>query len=622
VEVVAVPKRFSPTPAGLPVCLLVLLLLVAPSSPPGRAVTAAGNVRGIHTLADSRSSIDDQLTWARSLVGAGGHVTQPFFGLDRTTQGPTPDAEYFVEQAYARGLDPILVLQGHFADRTGCNASGFVGWLKPAPDAPDEPGASYAAEAAGYRRFVAGLPRVDGRTLYVQVGNEPNLHDIWGGAASPAEYARFFADVSAAIRSIGDPRIKILNAALAPGGSVDNLHFIAEAIGAEPRFASAFDYWASHPYPRNQPPEHNLHDGTALPGSRNTIDAYLLELAALAEHGADTAGLQVVLTETGYELGDAAYREYPAISEELRADYIRRAIEEYWPRWPEIRAVTPFELAGWHGSWKEFDWVWPSSATTEHGFPTQPRLQYARLVPGTGIVLGTALDENGFPLKDATLSSDPDGHRAVTLPDGTFVMLAYPGVYAVTAEKRGYGPATARDVVVASGQSTRLELLLPARLPAALQDGGFEAGDLSGWTRWGAVDGVQEGPWYADVAAPEGERFLGTAVNCGEKDGGVQQSVAAQPSTDVTLRAWALTRKEGTAGIRNRVGIDPSGGTDPGAAGVVWSPWVETGGRWEQVGVSTRTLAERVTIFLEHDQNVANAWNISAFDGVELVPPP
>jgi hypothetical protein len=600
------------------ITLVVLLLLIGPSSAWGQAAIAPRNMRGIHMLADSPSTIEAQLTWARSLVGAGGHVTQPFFGLDGGTAGPGPEAEYFVARAYAHGLDPILVLEGHFASQTGCNASGFEGWLKPTPDHPDGSSLSYAVEADGYRRFVAGLPRVDGRTLYIQLGNEPNLHYQWGGAVSPAEYARFLVDVSAAIRSLGDGRIKILNAALAPGGDVDNLQFTADAIHADPRFSSAFDDWASHPYPRNQPPENNLHDRTALPGSRNTIDAYLLELAVLAEHGVDTEGLQVMLTETGYELADGSYSEYPTISEELRADYIQRAIEQYWPGWPEIRAVTPFQLSGWHGSWKTFDWVWPSSTTTEHGFPTQPRLQYARLTPGAGVVRGTVLDDAGAPLKDVTVSSDPDRHRAISLSDGTFIMLAHPGTYVVTAEKSGYGSAVIADVLVTAGQTARLDLVLPARLSAGLRNGSFEAGDLSGWTSWGSVDGVQEGQWYADVGAQDGGRFLGTAVNCGGKDGGVQQSIAAEPGADIELRAWTLTYRDGAASVRNRIGLDPHGGTEPGAGHVVWSAWIETDARWEQVAVSAQAQAERVTIFLEHDQDPANAWNISAFDGVEV----
>lgn len=599
---------------------------LAPVTAPSQAQPAARNIRGIHTLAASRRVMDDQLAWASSLVGAGGHVTQPFLGLGAATEGPSPDAVYFVEQAYARGLDPILVLEGRFVNRDGCNPTEYVGWLKPARDPTDDgsrvTSGSYRAEAEGYRRFIAGLPRAEGRTLYVQVWNEPNLHEMWGGAASPAEYARFFVDVSDAIRSIGDERIKVLNAALAPEGNVDNLQFIGEAIQAEPRFASAFDFWASHPYPRNQPPANNLHDGTAQPGSRYTIDAYLLELAALAAHGVDTHGLQVILTETGYELGDAHYPEYSSISEELRAQYIQRAFEEFWPAWPEIKTVTPFQLAGWYGSWRTFDWVWPSSTTTRHGLPTQPRLQYARLVPNTGIVQGTVLDDTGTPLKDATIVSEPDGYQAVTLADGTFLLLARPGIYALTVEKRGYGSGTVERVDVIQEQRNWLGLSLPAYLSPVLLNADFEVDDLTGWTEWGSVDGVQTGPWFFDIAARVGAGFLGTAVNCGAKDGGVQQSIAARPGSDLTLRAWTLTFHDGAAGIRNRIGIDPRGGTDPRSDRIVWSPWVETGGLWENVTVTVRAEADRVTVFLEHDQDAQNPWNLSAFDGVEIIVQP
>lgn len=602
--------------------LLALLLVTVPAPRVGGAQQAERNVRqikGIHTLAASRRDMDAQLTWARALVGAGGYVTQPFLGIDAATAGPSPDATYFVEQAYARELDPILVLQGRFVNRDGCNSSGYVGWLAPTPD---DPGGGYAGEARGYAAFVAGLPRADGRTLYVQVGNEPNLHEMWGGASSPAEYARFFADVAAAIREIGDPRIRVLNAALAPEGNIDNLRFIAEAIQADPRFAGSFDDWASHPYPRNRPPASNLHDGTAGPDSRYAIDAYLLELGVLAANGVDTTAIEVVLTETGYELGDAHHAEYPAITEELRAAYIREALEQHWPRWPEVKAVTPFELSGWYGSWRSFDWVWPSSTTTAHGFPTQPRLQYARLVPGVGTVVGTALDDRGTSLKDVSIVTEPAGYGATTLADGTFILLARPGRYVLTAEKDGYSPATLGGVAVTEGQGTTVGLVLASRLAPGLANLGFESGDLTGWTTWGDVDGVQSGPWFFDLAAHDGDSFLGTAVNCGAKDGGVQQSVSAEPGSAVTVSAWTLTYRDGTAAIGNRIGVDPWGGTDPRAGHVVWSPRIETDGVWQRVSVTAWAQTDRVTVLLEHDQDVLNPWNVSAFDGVELTTGP
>ena len=605
--------------ASLTIVAVWTILLPLVFTPRSEAAQTPRNVRGIHTLAASRAAIDDQLSWAQHLVRPNGHVTQPFLGIGIETAGPQPDAVYYLEQAYERQLDPILVLQGRFVNRDGCNSTGYVGWLAPVPDGP---AGTYQQEAEAYRRFVEGLPRTDGRTLSVQIGNEPNLHEMWGGGADPAAYARFFADVAAAIHAIGDPRIRVLNAALAPEGDVDNLQFIADAIRAEPRFAASFDDWASHPYPHNRPPASNLHDGTAAPGSRYTIDAYLLELSALAAGRVDTSGLQVVLTETGYELGDAYYAEHPAISEELRAAYVAEALDRSWPAWPEVSAVTPFELAGWYGSWRSFDWVWPSSKTTRHGLPTQARLQYARMVPGMGTVTGVARDERGTPLKDVSIVSEPDGFEATTLPDGTFIMLARPGRYALRAERDGHAAVTVSDVPVVVGASTSLDLVLPAHLTPVLRNASFEPDDLLAWTTWGNVDGVQAGPWFGGVTAPDGQHFLGTAVNCGAKDGGVQQTVGAQPDALVTASSWLLTSRDGPAQIGSRIGIDPTGGSDPRAERVVWSPLVETGGAWQRVEVSARAESNRVTVFLEHDQDAANPWNVSAFDGVALTQAP
>ncbi|MGE3272103.1 MAG: carboxypeptidase-like regulatory domain-containing protein, partial [Chloroflexota bacterium] len=500
-----------------------ILVGFAPTAQDGRAHQTGRNLRGIHTLAASRKAMDDQLAWAEALVGPGGHVTQPILGLGAGTAGPSDDAIYYVEQAYRRRLDPILVLQSRYVNRDGCNATGYVGWLPPSPDAG---GTSYQAEAEAYARVVAGLPRQDGRLLYVQIGNEPNLNEMWGGAASPAEYARFFVQVSAAIRAIGDPRIVVLNAALAPEGDIDNLEFLRQALAAEPAFATSFDLWASHPYPRNQPPAQNLHDGTALPGSRYAIDAYLLELDVLAEYGLNTDALQVVLTETGYELGDAHYAQYPPITDELRAAYAAVAFERYWPRWPEIRAVTPFQLSGWYGTWRTFEWVHPSSTTNAQGLPTQPRLQYARLLPGVRVLTGVVVDDRGAPVDGAQIVGEPGGYAATSLPDGTFVLLAQSGVTTIRAEKDGYDSSVNAFIESVAGARRSVRLVMPAQLPVTLRNASFEDMDLTGWTKWGSVDGVQTSPWFFDLAALDGTAFLGTAVNCGEKDGGVYQTVS------------------------------------------------------------------------------------------------
>lgn len=578
---------------------------------------AERNVRGIHTLVHSSpEEIARHLDWALMISGPGGHVTQPFSPVDWDTTGPSPEAVTFVHQAYARGLNPIIRLQGPYSNQTGCDPSPQGGWPKPIPDLTESDPPTYRHEADGYMRFVSGLPRADGRTLYIQVANEPNLHFMWGGQANPEEYARFFVDVAAAIRSLGDPRIKILNAGLAPEGDVDNLAFIREAISAEPLFAASFDYWASHSYPHNQPPENNLHDATALPNSRYTIDAYLLELETLRSSGVDT--IEVILTETGYQLGDNWYHHYPSITEDNRADYIKRAFEQFWSNWPEVHAVTPFQLSDGHGSWKGLDWIRPRSAVDAHGFPTQSYLQYAKLVPGAGVIRGTVTDGIGNPLKDVVVSADQAGHSAISTIDGTYVLIARPGVHQLSAERAGYDGFTASAVPVLAGEVVELSFTLTAKLPHTIQNASFEHGDLSSWTPWGQVDGAQSDPWHFGIAPMHETYLLGTVVNCGEKDGGAYQSLAAQPGRGLQLSAWVLTWKQGDRPIGGRIGIDPRGGTNPESGAIIWSPWTETDGAWQPMSISAHAQLEQVTIFLQHDQHLANAWNIVAFDAVQL----
>ena len=136
------------------------------------------------------------------------------------------------------------------------------------------------------------------------------------------------------------------------------------------------------------------------------------------------------------------------------------------------------------------------------------------------------------------------------------------------------------------------------------------------------MDGVQASPWFFGVMGSDGASFLGTAVNCGAKDGGVYQSVSTGVGATATVQAWTLTHRDGVAAIGNRIGIDPWGGTDPRSANIIWSAPLETGGQWQLLTLTARAESDRLTVFLEHDQDAANPWNVSAFDSVQLVQSP
>lgn len=301
---------------------------------------------GIHTFVQRRTDsgyIEYQLNRAVELMGSGAYVTQLFDWIDTNWAGPPPWMIEFVNKAYDRWLTPVVRLAGGRGQT----------WYKPQRD----PDGSYNTWAQAFKRVVQGLPRRDGHWLYVQIWNEPNLNEEWEGSANPAEYGRFLVDTAAAIRSIGDPRIVILNAPLSPGGEYYYLDYLRDMLSAVPGALWAFDVWASHPYPNNHPPEYNIHDNTATYVDAS-IDLYQRELAILAQRG--RSGMKVLLTETGYALyqADFAFEGYPAIGEDNRANYIQRAFRDYWSKWPEVIGVCPYELVDPLEQWWVWDWLW------------------------------------------------------------------------------------------------------------------------------------------------------------------------------------------------------------------------------------------------------------------------
>ncbi len=316
------------------------------------------NPYGIHTLMDSCDGIPAlHLEGAKTLVGNGGYITQLFYPIDTGTTGPSQCAINFINEAYARNLMPIIRLQGH-------RVNGI--WQAPNPG----PDGNYSEIAQAYANYVSGLPRRDTNPLYIAVWNEPDLWIEWSGRPNATQYARFFVAVSNAIRQLGDARIQIVNGALTPG----NIAFLNRML-AVPGFRDAFDVWASHCYPYNHPAWYNNHSGTARYGTYS-IDCYLEETARINAAGRN--GIKVMLTETGYALGNNTYgfEGFSSINETNRANYIANAFKDYWQIWPEIVAVTPFELTDPSGHWHVFDWIYPYSP-----YPTHPQYDAVAALP-------------------------------------------------------------------------------------------------------------------------------------------------------------------------------------------------------------------------------------------------
>lgn len=413
------------------------------------------NIYGAHLLVDNTGSRGmANLKWARFLVGKYGYAKTLMADITKDTQGPKPGWVDWVNECYKMDMIPVCRLGGVYNN----------GWIKPEAD----PDGSYKSMAEAVKRVVEGLPRSDKLPLYIEVWNEPNLSVEWSGKPNLREYARFFVEVSKAIRSIGDSRIKIMNGAFALSPSATE-----ECCKAEPEFVNSFDVWASHPYPQNHPPEYNIHDGTAK-YKDYTIDAYLLETAVLEKYG--RKNVKVMITETGYALGEDVFLDsegFPAIDEYNRADYIMRAFRDYWEKWPEIVAVIPFQFSD--PGWTRSDWVDPSSDTRADGSPTKPHYQYtlvSKLAKSTddfGSISGKARDAKfGVPLEGVEIKCDEVAFSVATDVMGNYIRSQLkPGVYHLTAVKNGFAPAKA-VVKVEAGKNAVADLRLEAVQPGSI----------------------------------------------------------------------------------------------------------------------------------------------------------
>ncbi len=297
------------------------------------------------------------LDLAANLVGPGGAVKLVFAGITRDTQGPDAAWVASVDGAYQRGLVPVLRLAPPWGDRAVRNQSD------------DGAHRDYTSLAAAYARVVAGLPRRDGQPLWIEVHNEPNLCYEWvcragegpvdggnriDGATLAAEYAAFLADAADALHALGDARVRVLNAGLAPGGVTScqcggdgfdagwtSMNFLAAMAAAEPGVFDRLDGFASHAYPaQGEGWGFFVPFDQAGPG------------LAIFHRELETIGrtLPVYMTETGWSTAGG--------SREQIATWTVQAYEQIWLVDPAVAAVMPFQLRD--ASWDAFGWTDPS----------------------------------------------------------------------------------------------------------------------------------------------------------------------------------------------------------------------------------------------------------------------
>lgn len=239
----------------------------------------------------------------------------------------------------------------------------------------------------------------------------------------------------------------------------------------------------------------------------------------------------------------------------------------------------------------------------------------------TGTIAGHVENLEGEPLDGALVTATPGGYSDDSDLAGNYSIINVPvGTYDLTCTLAGYQSASVPGVEVLEGETTVVNFTLTP-LSNFLVNPGFETGDLTGWTTWGSVDGVIDGPWFNGVDAHSGTYFLGSAASYGTKNGGVWQQAYVPAAGDYEASVWAWTWQRGgqPSDCVARLGVDPTGGTDYTAGTVQWTNWVYTNAQWQQLTKQVSVASPRVvTVFLQFQQTWAIEWHVNGFDDAVL----
>lgn len=160
----------------------------------------------------------------------------------------------------------------------------------------------------------------------------------------------------------------------------------------------------------------------------------------------------------------------------------------------------------------------------------------------------------------------------------------------------------------------------------------------NGWSLWVGAGAPEAFPHSDPVQVIDGE----VSWNVKQGDGaftaaGYQRVSGLTPGTRLRLSAsaWLFTcndrqysciipehpyrRSDPSAGASVKVGIDPTGGTDPLSANVVWSGGVAPYDQWATPSVVAEAQGDAVTVFLYMTQAQGLALNNVYWDGAQLV---
>jgi hypothetical protein len=189
---------------------------------------------------------------------------------------------------------------------------------------------------------------------------------------------------------------------------------------------------------------------------------------------------KVLITETGYRLGDHANRDFPPISEETRTAWLLEAYRAVWLPDDNVIGICPFLLGDpiWRevGQWTGFEYIDSGMRPLPilEAVTAMPRVAGSDYLPaGHGIIRGVVTDEGGRAVPRALVYTIPGGRGAITDDNGVYTIVGLPeAVYTLHARASAHGDGHRNVAVGGEPLSEAFSLERIGLLPR----GDFESG--------------------------------------------------------------------------------------------------------------------------------------------------
>lgn len=309
------------------ISLLLLTFSAAPSFAIENPTATPNNKVGVHIL--FTSELQQAAKIINSNGGDWGYVIIPIQSGDKDIK----KWQAFMDQAKQLHIIPIIRLA------TEGDYFNTKVWRKPT-----------VADVLDFANFLNSLSWPV-KNRYVEIYNEVNRDDEWGGSANASEYAQLVSYAVTVFKS-ASPDFFIIssgmdNASANGNGAINEYTFFNQMNQAVPGIFNQIDGIGSHSYPNpgfSQAPSVQTNESiTSFEYESNLIDSLA------------NKQLPVFITETGWSRNE--------LSDQTIGSYFTTAFTSVWND-PRVAAVTPFILEAGTPPFDQFSLLSPSGSDT------------------------------------------------------------------------------------------------------------------------------------------------------------------------------------------------------------------------------------------------------------------